>query len=427
VKSHGWKSYLVRNPRETWSISNALVEWSAYEQVKYHVKTDKAWAKPRFPAFALCHPWKGRLQPVLAINSSMLVVAAGHVLHSFTFEQRVTEGDAPAVRSECTFLLGSTHGDVTAISFVPDNGSKRTVFLGYTDGLLERIELPLPAHDEKQISIIDHDTPTRSKSYHHFGDLIEALSSNSTGLLSFTSSGASALFDPSTFVVTSTLDLANTRGWNAYNAGSYAAFGTASDDPLVVHAITPSGILNDRLATLSPSIDDAHAPLRLAVYGLSRAPSCAPWGVSPQTLLSGWYDSFVHLHDLRKPSSRPALSFYDPWLCEPVYTVGAAGPHVAAGAARHSVVAFWDARASRGAGWSVHAPGNDPSPVYALALEDSRLFGATQSRAFAMDFGPGLRSGTYPGVEIIGATKSTRAKNGVGYFVTRYRHETGLC
>ncbi|KAI0031077.1 hypothetical protein K488DRAFT_52891 [Vararia minispora EC-137] len=426
VERYGWRSRLMRSPRDTRSTFKALSEWCAFEQVKYHVMTDKAWARRRLAAFALCHPWKGRLQPVLAINNSMLVVAAGHILYSYIFARRAAEGDAPPVRAECTYLLGSTHGDVTALVFVPDGGGERTVFAGYTDGLLERIELPRPTCDEKQVSLIDLGPPIRTKYYHHFGDLIEALSYERDGLLSFTSSGSSALFQPSTSTITSTLTLANARGWSAYNAGPYAAFGTASDDPLVVYDITPSGLSTSPLATLSPLPNDSRGPLRLAVYGISRAPSCAPWGASSQTLLSGWYDGFVHLHDLRTPLFHPTLSFYDPWQYEPVYAVGGAGPHVAAGAARHSVVAFWDARAPRGAGWSVHAPGNDPSPVYALALEDGRLFGATQSRAFALDFGPGVRMSTYPHVDVVGGFKDPWAKNGVGHRVTKYGHETGL-
>ena len=131
----------------------------------------------------------------------------------------------------------------------------------------------------------------------------------------------------------------------------------------------------------------------------------------------------MHVHDLREPSPRPALSFCDPWQFEPVYSVAGAGTHIAAGAARHSVVALWDARSPRSPGFSVHAPGNDPSPVYSLVLEDGRLFGATQGRVFALDFGPGVDKATYPAFQLpAGKKKMGKA----GYPVTIYGHEKGI-
>jgi hypothetical protein len=82
------------------------------------------------------------------------------------------------------------------------------------------------------------------------------------------------------------------------------------------------------------------------------------------------------------------LTLANSWSIEPIYSVssgGGAGSHIAAGSARHSLVSFWDVRSPAG-GFSVHAPLNDPSPVYSLILESSRLFGVTQSRPFVLDF-----------------------------------------
>jgi len=118
----------------------------------------------------------------------------------------------------------------------------------------------------------------------------------------------------------------------------------------------------------------------------------------------------------------------DPWSFEPIYTVscgGGSSSHIAAGSARHSVVSFWDVRSPK-LGWSVHAPGNDPSPVYKIILESSRLFGATESRSFVYDFGPGVTEDTYPRLqEGIRGLRPKKGSNGVSFYVTKYYHSSG--
>lgn len=148
------------------------------------------------------------------------------------------------------------------------------------------------------------------------------------------------------------------------------------------------------------------------------------------------------------PLLKPSLTLSDRWSDEPIYAVSAGGGNgacVAAGTGRHSVVAMFDVRigaarvASVGAGvgdagvvsaynntstggtrgmsgrwgrelatdtveegddadtdessndglmkgWSVHAPGNDQSPVYDVIMESDKIWGVTQARGFVFDF-----------------------------------------
>jgi WD40 repeat protein len=171
-------------------------------------------------------------------------------------------------------------------------------------------------------------------------------------------------------------------------------------NPMTVYSIT-----SDRLSPSPSAIMSMNAPdlnTQSAVYGISRAPLASPWGSSPQILVSGWYDGQVRCYDLRSHSRvsaatdsnqtlaplLPVLSLFDPRSFEPIYSVscgGGSSSHIAAGSARHGVISFWDVRSPR-AGWSVYAPGNDPSPVYSVIVESSRVFGATQSRPFVYDF-----------------------------------------
>ena len=71
-------------------------------------------------------------------------------------------------------------------------------------------------------------------------------------------------------------------------------------------------------------------------------------------------------------------------------------------------------------GWSVHAPGNDSSPVYSLVVDGSRVFGANESRGFVFDFGMGVKEGTYPPLPV----PSSRSV-GVGVMRARRGHGRG--
>ncbi|KAH6912621.1 hypothetical protein BKA70DRAFT_1264393 [Coprinopsis sp. MPI-PUGE-AT-0042] len=218
---------------------------------------------------------------------------------------------------------------------------------------------------------------------------------------------------------------------------------------------TTSGLITDpRLTDRLPN---------LATYGITRAPLNSPWGASPQILVSGWFDGEVRIYDMRDSSStcprtiasslatngslasrptgeqfarptflKPVLSLHDRWQHEAIYTVGCGGgngSYVAAGAARHGVVSFWDVRRGAGerlsnantlpqettdnfdsvegygqsvrkSGWSVHAPAStsDSSPVFDLIMESSRVFGVTDRKGFVLDFGPTPTVEQYPAV-----------------------------
>ncbi|KZV73785.1 hypothetical protein PENSPDRAFT_648549 [Peniophora sp. CONT] len=428
VTAYGWRGHLQRCPRQSAGIAWALSSWSPLAQVQYHVRTDHKWARRSPAAFPLARPWRGKLQPVVASSASRVVVAAGLHLYSYSFATYAEEGKAPCVRAEFVCTLGATDGDATALVFIPDGGEDLAVVVGFSNGALDYIRLPEPPAEPPvegptEVAMPRSD-PNRARFHQYPGELVASLSYSDGQLVSFTSIGSVTLFDLSTWspFEATTLDVA--RGWKALLSpdNSFAAFGTSSLTPLVVYALTPTGLSPSPISVPFSLARDDFQPSRTAVYGLAPAPPAAPWGSPEHTLLSGWYDGFVHVHDLREPSSRPALSFCDPWQFEPVYAVAGAGAHIAAGAARHSVVALWDARSPRSPGFSVHAPGNDPSPVYSLALEDGRLFGATQGRAFALDFGPGVGKSTYPAFQLPTGKRKAR---GVGYPVTIYGHENG--
>ena len=356
--------------------------------------------------------WKGKLQPMLAISPSRLIVGAGAHLYSYAFNAS-HNATSPSVVFEGIISLPAIpdHGrTITGLTFVDDGGFDRTLHVAFQDGAIERVLLTQATFDHinQSLSVMRSNLNSMSN-----GDFVESLSSEANSILTLSSNGHVTLGDhrPEHTDANSSVIELNARSWTSYlclqSSTPYAAFGTSSSTPLNIYSITDSQLSPRPFAVLHTSKGAESATDRSqfsAVYGLSCGPIDSPWGSSPQILVSGWFDGYVRCYDLRscsrnspestsnKPSTpaslRPVLSLADRWSYEPIYSVscgGGSASYIAAGTARHSVVSFWDVRSPMN-GWSVHAPGNDPSPVYSVVLESSRFFGVTQSRPFVYDF-----------------------------------------
>ncbi|TFY59290.1 hypothetical protein EVJ58_g5869 [Rhodofomes roseus] len=444
VSEFGWSLLARQTSPSSCSLSKSLMTWPPNAQVRYHTITDRNWAKHQFVARPVARKWMGKLQPALAINRSRLLVGAGNTIYSYAFAV-AKPGEAPGVVFEGAYTTShrlQAHRDITSMASVEDGGRDETLYVGFADGALERVTLPLsePRKHDQNVHI---DPLHREGNYFHGDDIVESVSSAGNYVLSLSSSGTAVFMNLSSAEpVPQFLEL-DSRGWSTYlsarSSTPYAVFGTSSVNPLSVHDIHAAGLSPNPSAILASGASDER-PKPSAVYGIAGAPPSSPWGHSDQIIVSGWYDGPVRVHDLRSSKRAystdpccpapllPVLSVFDPWLFEPNYSVscgGGASSYIAAGTARHSVVALWDVR-NPSAGWSVHAPGNDSSPVYSVILEGSRLFGATQSRPFVLDFGPDVREDTYPVLKFSNARDEEglkkRDRTGIGFYVTRYDH-----
>ncbi|TFK40533.1 hypothetical protein BDQ12DRAFT_627018 [Crucibulum laeve] len=440
VMEFGWPAYLRAHPRPSYSLSRARTQWKPQYTFHYDRMSDDAWKRSEFIARPLSRAWFGKLQPILAISTSRLIVAAGSNLYSYKFGGSIDLA-SPSVEVEGMISLSENHQancDITGITFVEDGGLDQTIYVGFQDGVLERVVLK-PSSNEDELSADRANIATM-----HSGHFVESLSSDSNLLLSLSAEGQATLLDHHQYIPQSisTIEL-NTRSWTSHlslhASGPYAAFGTSSSTPLVIHPITNDQLSPNPIAVLGTMSNQTTEP---AVYGLSQAPICSPWGSSPQILVSGGFYGEIRCYDLRSslrvseaegtsessPAPlRPVLTLSNPWLDEAVYSVscgGGSGSHIAAGSARHSVVSFWDVRSPK-TGWSVHAPGNDRSPVYSVILESSRFFGATQSRPFVYDFGPGVTPDTYPAVPTNHDGLEQKMWSNLSYYVTKYPHNRG--
>ena len=411
--------------------------------MRYNSLADRSWSRAKFIARPLCKPWPGNLQPVLAVSFSRLLVAAGTVIYSYAIRVPSAEGYGSRLVYEGSYSFklgpGSPERDVTSIAFVHDGAKDHTVSIGFEDGCVEQLYLPPHRGPTWRQRVLIKRAP--QKALHFHGKEVVCLSYSRNSLLSLSSWGSIAFTDlssPSASAVTVQLGV---RSWSSHlcmtASTPYAAFGitcTTHLTPLLLHYITPSGLLPTASLLLN---SPRHRPS--AVYGIARPAPSSPLGSSDHVIVSGWYDGAVRVHDLRADDRvisdegttlNPVLTLYDPWSPEPVYSVscgGGSASFVAAGTARYSVVAFWDVRQPT-KGWSVHAPGNDPSPVYSVVLESSRMFGVTQSRSFVYDFGPGVTKDTYPFIPVAGDRLDRQLKpkgDGIDFCTLIYNH-TGL-
>lgn len=393
------------------------MHWNARISARYDLIADLRWSKCAYIARPLSARWAGKFQPILAVSSSRLVVGAGSKIYFYSFGVPNNSSAPPVSFEGSASLLDRLDcpRNITALTFIEDGGLDRSLDIAFQDGSIERIYLSTTPTITTALTITRHKLLPMAKN-----DFAESLCSQSEIILALSSTGQARLSTLSGSL-TSTLDL-KARSWTSHLCISastpYAAFGTASKTPLTVHPILDGGHLRSQPIAILHTVTSSQTDLipfeglsSSAVYGLSQGPLNSPWGTSPQILVSGWYDGQVRIYDLRSSPSfsahrrplssdnpsnctasvavhRPVLSLVDRWSYEPIYSVASGGgsaAHVAAGTARHSVVSFWDIRQPT-QGWSVHAPGNDSSPVYSIVMESSRFFGVTQSRPFVYDF-----------------------------------------
>ncbi|KAG6377075.1 hypothetical protein JVT61DRAFT_1126 [Boletus reticuloceps] len=429
VHNFGWSIFLRNNQRHSLTLQLSRSRWSPLAQVRYNHLADRAWSRANFIARPLSDPWRGCLQPAIALSIPTLLVAAGRVLYSCAV--RDTSDVSPSrIVSDHSYSFNPGHGtiqpDITSIAFSLDTSQDRTVFLGFGDGSVEKVCLP-PYHESHNRQHMDIERTPQTVLQYHGPNVVQSISCSSRILLSLSQWGLVFLTNLVSDSLSSTSVNLGTRSWTSHLCMS-------SSSPYASQKNRPS-----------------------AVYGIACAPPSSPLGPSEQIIVSGWYDGSIRIYDLRvshhsqhlptlgsassssPPALLPVLTLRDPWSPEPIYAVSCGGGNasfVAAGTARHSVVAFWDVR-QPSQGWSVHAPGNDSSPVYSVVLESSRLFGATQSRPFVYDFGPGVTRDTYPPITPTGSNVAGRRRitedrlrlerNGIGYHVAKYSHRgTGI-
>jgi len=455
IGEYGWQAAL----RYCYSTSTKVLSASSLRgahwidnpksMLRYLHLTEQGWRDRSFIARPLNNPWSKKLQPILAMDkeASHLAIAAGSGVYLYNL--------APSSYSEPTKLRfgGATsfrlnqpqanqrHIDITGFALPSPGVEPRSAFVGLDMGRLKQIKLPsTPIQGVLEPQVV--------REFTHPPELIRSLTCENNLLASYTTSGLLSLYSTTSPDSTpvSTVHRPVTRGWSTYQStfSNMIAVGSSSATPLLVYNITPTGISNFPIANLGRGKKGIHR--HYAVYGITGAPAGFPGGGSDQIIISSWYDGKIRAHDLRDAARSnhpngstspdepgiptplfPCQVLLDPWTtADAKYSVSAGGPGgacIASGSANHSVICLWDVRQPAD-GWSVHAPGNDRSPIYSLKLDYSRIWSANQSRACVIDFGPDVSLSTYPSLSRTPRSLPPKpGTRGLSYLAMYYSHK----
>lgn len=420
IETLAWADYLLLHPRP--STTHRLAGPPRVHAAYAHI-VDRAWASRSYVARAITDPWP-RMRPVLALSPGRLVVGAGEQVLLFPVAGASARGKLGQPTGYRIHARDSRR-DVSALCFLPPSSSSssgagdgreaadsgRTLLVGRADGLVQRLQLSADGRTLTPTAQYDHPA-SGVLALSCVGDL--AVTAARNGTISFLSVRAP-------WAVPSRMQV-QSKPWAVHLSPGreMLAVGTVGPHPLNVYSITPSGPSAHPTALAGPGRQSA-------VYGICQAPPGSLSGsCSSQVLVSGWYDGVTRIHDLRQKGRAGAvLALHDPWDDSPVYSVtagGGGGVTVAAGSSRHGIVRLWDVRQPK-AGWSAFSPGKDASPVYALVMEASRVFGVTEARAFVFDFDPRVQAADYPPTPV--AEKAARRegdKSLLGEWTPHYSH-----
>lgn len=276
--------------------------------------------------------------------------------------------------------------DITSIACIEGTGE---FVLSHVSGLLQKCKI-----------YTGSDRRPYLRSLCRYGDLkkiIQSVSASKSGLLASVAShhgGIIAIYRSASPWHSPTTWRTKQKPWSllldpSSSRPHWLALGDAGTTACHVYELNEDGTPTDRDRPISLLGNSCST----AVYDFTSPPPGSPMGEAGQTIISGWYDGIVRIHDLRRASRSPVLTMSDPFADVPVYSVacgGGAGYTVAAGTARHGLVRMWDVRKAKEdvkAGTSIFGPGKDSSPVYSLQIEHDRLFGVTDRRAWMLSFG----------------------------------------
>ncbi|KAF8464760.1 hypothetical protein JB92DRAFT_3136146 [Gautieria morchelliformis] len=439
VEDSGWKVYALEHPLPSQSLTPALNYslWSMRDLVRHQKLAHTAWKRRQFVSRPLGPEWSSKFHSVMAISSSRLVVAAGNTLYCYKFTPPTSRhSEAPRVIFEYVVTFPKdARRDISGIAFEHDG---QGVILSSFHGALGRISLP-QSSSRKHWSVRAPDLLY----FQRQGRPIRSMSVASNTVLTIDSVGLASMYslaDPdrsllSSFAVGGSLPA---TGWATHlslrSSSGFAVFGTSSATPLVAHGVTESGISAYPQAILSLSGKPSTTAIRRAVYSITgTSPRTFPWASSSdQIIISGWYHGIISLHDLRCPAHSdslgrgpilpPVQTMKDPLMLSPIYSLSSAGAHIAAGSARSSVVHLYDVRSPK-TGWSIYLPQEygrpTSSPVYSCLLESTRLWAATESRPFVVDFGE-VHERTFPRVTERNVMKGTTGS--LGWFAPVCEH-----
>lgn len=373
--------------------------------------------------------WKDKVMPVLRCDTEKMVLGVGEYLHFNILNNR----------GKWQVGKVGTHGvgDISCLALTP---RKDEIIASFFDGRIERYRLPMsPSPESEADSGPDHSISLHQSGiadrYHcgkapskrqegkmermiisDIGTGIEAIDTWCENILSIDTTGLIVLNNASISI--------KRKPWTTkFISDSVIATGAYSSKPLVLHAVTPSGLVPMGSSYLSRQ----NETLVGATGGKSSIYAIEP--IDAHTFLTGTYTGSVYLHDLRcmsdsgKRSSHGddfsgSLEWIDPWDDTAVFSLSLSRNMLCAGMATNGAIKIFDLRCpflanqSRSQATSiVTTTTEDPttavrrseraksiyrgqtyflgkrvhSPVYSVVAEHEVVYGALEDRLHSLD------------------------------------------
>ncbi|KAF2853175.1 hypothetical protein T440DRAFT_390946 [Plenodomus tracheiphilus IPT5] len=163
--------------------------------------------------------------------------------------------------------------------------------------------------------------------------------------------------------------------------------------PIQVYEITPDGFSSTPLRSFDMDLNDRlYAGITVrqtCVYPTLPLPQDAHGGSrAGQTFLSGGYDGFIRLHDMRSPSSFEVM-YWDPTNDASVYSLAAHGvERIVAGVSQHSMLKVFDLRLSGSHAYhTIKMPSNPVRKSEFQDIASNKIVDDARSNAIVMNGG----------------------------------------
>ncbi|WWC85255.1 uncharacterized protein L201_000117 [Kwoniella dendrophila CBS 6074] len=456
VNSYGIPLYLSDHKQSNLTISPSLKQWDPLHLVKYNHYINQSLAQHRFHALQIGSTWSKSVIPTLELTKDQLVVGCGNrilihplldndsnIIHDENDCKEEYGGKVidKAKEYDLNFIQENHNGNGNnqqqkkhnqggksdIIGIVPIEGLYNDFIVAQFDGTIQKINIPKSSDQyEMEERSVNNNAPTIPKikakynpSYNNQipKESINTLIGTNDGKQFMTTSvsGKVSIYQThSPWLDSMNFQLKAARAWSSLL--------TNSNSTTIGHSALlgiQGGIEIYPLSSISSSADMNSNAKRRRLIGPEEPLLSSPYDIqlpcpdttshNPNLLLSGWYDSYLRIHDLRSSSNLPVMEFSDSYAWadgSAFYSCGFIGEYnLVGGGSKHGTLSFFDIRKSKSNsksnsnsnclindGWSVFSPGGKNSPVYKIKSDNGKIFGVTEKRLFTLSFD---KSGLY--------------------------------
>ncbi|WRT66905.1 uncharacterized protein IL334_003870 [Kwoniella shivajii] len=416
VTSLGIPLYLSNHRQSHRTLYPLCSYWNPEYLVRHNHYINQSLNQHRFHALQIGPTWTQAVIPTLTLTSDNLIIGVGGKILSHPLISPLEEYGGKTIGPSREYPIGKrgSGGRADVIGIIPfqnHNQNENEFIVGQFDGTIQRIILPSSGPSIPKITAKYN---TAASSSFKQQESIHTIVGNENGdrFMTTSTSGKADIYQTkSPWIEPFSIQLKSSRAWSSLlttenqSIGAKAMIGVQGS--IELYDLLPSGISsNPSRKLIGPEEPLLSSPydIHLPSQDSSSSSSSSPFSLR-NTILSGWYDSHIRLHDIRSSSNLPILNFSDPFTWadgSAFYSTCFMGEYyIAGGGSKHGTVSFFDIRypnfsknpsnpsskkSKSKIGWSCFSPGGKNSPVYKLQSDGGKLWGVTERRSFVLSF-----------------------------------------